>query len=229
MPTKSTDENIDPGSLTLSSPSFGICVFPLSKSRVHILKAPPFLCAWDWRPNHLRGLLSAVAHRSSPSDSPWPQRRGTSCDCLPNDCAHTPSRAPEKVLVCVQFPVPYHRQPIFPLLPPRVLSIKADASDVLWCAVWLPCMCSAWLPHLSLLSLHTGTSSITASLEHSQNLVRSAALAQSHVNTPQQVPLSSGCYFFSRKCDFSYLLPNQDSGVENQTSKFNWLCLMEGI
>lgn len=214
---------------SLSSPSFGICTSPMSKSKVYIPNAPPFLCAWDQSPNHLRGLLSSVAHCSSLSASPRPQSRGTSRDCLPNGCAHTPSRAPEKVLFCVQFPVPYRRQLIFPLLFLRVLFIKAAASVVLWCAVWLPCVCSAWLPHLSLLSLHTGTSSITASLEHSQNLVCAAALAQSHVNTPQQVPLSWGCYFFSWKCDFFYLVPNQESGVENQTSKFNWLCLMEGI
>lgn len=159
--------------------------------------------------NHLRGLLSAVAYRSSPSDSPWPQRRGTSCDCLPNDCAHTPSRAPEKVLVCVQFPVPYHRQPIFPLLPPRVLSIKADASGVLWCAVWLPCMCSAWLPHLSLLSLHTGTSSITASLEHSQNLVRSAALAQSHVTLLSRSLCPQAAIFFPGNVTSSIYFPTK--------------------
>lgn len=84
-----------------------------------------------------------------------------------------PAEAPAKVLLFV-----FGCQPDLP----NALSQTADISSpvstsfihqsssqccfMMCCkTTMLPWVCSAWLPHLSLLSLHTGTSSITASLE----------------------------------------------------------------
>lgn len=189
---------------------------------------------------HLRGLLSAVPYRSSSSA---PQSKGTSCVYPPKSCAYLPSRGMRESarlgsLASQTFPLPYHSQLIFPPRSPRVLSIKAADSAVLWCAVKLPCVCSAWLPHLSLLSLRAGTSSITASLEPG---VRAGSVLLPQPRVVWTLPRRSLCpqavffffpffLFFSRKWDFFlHFVPNQESRIENQTSKFNWLCLMEGI
>lgn len=84
-----------------------------------------------------------------------------------------PAEAPAKVLLFA-----FGCQPALPIALSQTADISSPVSMsfvhqssspcyfMMCCkTTTLPWVCSAWLPHLSLLSLHTGTSSITASLE----------------------------------------------------------------
>lgn len=242
-PPQSTGEDTDSSSLNFVPPRFGTCLFPKSRSQVYIPNVPPHLCVWDTQ-RHLKTPQRPplCCPLSFFILSPTEQRHEL---CLPSKKLFLPSQQRHEgkrsclgSLASQTFPLPYHSQLIFPPRSPRVLSIKAADSAVLWCAVKLPCVCSAWLPHLSLLSLRAGTSSITASLEPG---VRAGSVLLPQPRVVWTLPRRSLCpqavffffpffLFFSRKWDFFlHFVPNQESRIENQTSKFNWLCLMEGI
>lgn len=173
-------------------PSFGICLLP--KFRSKIPNAPSYLFVWDQDSKYLRGFVSCVAQQSWPTAPLWMaidrEKAWTVFSCRMAVLA-LPAEVPAKVLLLA-----FCCQPDLP----SGLSLTADISSLvsmsfvhqsssqccfMMCCktTMLPWVCSAWLPHLSLLSLHTGPSSITASSELSQNLVCSAATAWSRVNT----------------------------------------------
>lgn len=155
----------------------------------------------------------------------WPfllsqQKHQQRCSCLHSVASQT-------------FPVACHRQLIFPLQSPWVLSIKAAARVVLWCVVKLPCYpeCAqrgCLIYHCSAFTLGHHPSLPPQSWEAEPGLQCCHSLESCEHSSAGPFVLRL-FFFFPRKCDFLYLVPNQDSRIKNPTSKFNWLCLMEGV
>lgn len=201
-PPQSTGENTDPSSLNCVPPRFGTCLFPKSRSQVYIPNVPPHLCVWDTQ-RHLETpqrpplCCSLSFFILSPTEQRHELCLPSKKLCLPSQQRHQGKHSCLGSLASQTFPVPYRSQLIFPPWSSRVLSIKAADSAVLWCAVKLPCVCSAWLPHLSLLSLRAGTSSITASLEPGVR-ARSVLLPQPRVvwTLPSRSLCPQAVFFF---------------------------------
>lgn len=215
-PPQSTGENTDPSSLNCVPPRFGTCLFPKSRSQVYIPNVPPHLCVWDTQ-RHLETpqrpplCCSLSFFILSPTEQRHELCLPSKKLCLPSQQRHQGKHSCLGSLASQTFPVPYHSQLIFPPRSPRVLSIKAADSAVLWCAVKLPCVCSAWLPHLSLLSLRAGTSSITASLEPGVR-ARSVLLPQPRVvwTLPSRSLCPQAVFFFF---PFFFLFFFQEMGL----------------
>lgn len=152
-------------------PSFGICFFPKSRSKVP--NVPPYLCVWDQGSKYLRGFVFCVAQQSWPT-APLRMAIHTENQVFSYRMAvlALPAETPSKVLLFA-----FSCQPDHPSLSqtadissPASMSFVHQSSSqccfMMCCkTTMLPWVCSAWLPHLSLLSLHTGPSSITASSE----------------------------------------------------------------
>ena len=100
--------------------SFDIYLFP--KSRTNVPNVPPYLCVWDQVSKYLRDFLSCVAQRSLPTAPRWPSTEQRHELSVPNkwlfflsQWRHQERCSCLRLVASQNFPMPDHRQLIFPL------------------------------------------------------------------------------------------------------------------